>query len=271
MTCRRFGLQSHFAGVEDALGIQRRFNRAVEVKGNFPNRGVKPGSLGETDAVLSGDASTRLEDPGKEALDETIGGFPDVASPGIFRHHDVGVDVAVTGMSKAGNLDAGFCLHAFAEGDQLDKLGARDDDIFVEFGKSGGFQAVGELSAQLPDGFDFLGCGRLFDVGCTCGPQNAGDGIPFGCDGVLLTIDFNDDVAFGIGWQGIAAKVGSGCGEGEGIGDFHRGREVPALKNVLYGFGRKGKFRKAGTECCLRGRGRDDAQGRLGHDAQHAF
>src|SRR5438067_11716787 len=65
--------------------------------------------------------------------------------------HDVDVDVAVAGVTKARNPEPVLLLDAVDEREQLRDSPLRDDDVVVEFDWRDGFQGEGELPAYAPD------------------------------------------------------------------------------------------------------------------------
>ena len=78
-----------------------------------------------------------------------------VASVWIMRGHDIDMDIAVAGMAETGNRKAEFKPKLIGEFREVRQPAARDDDIFVEFGQSRGFERRGELAAQFPQPFTF--------------------------------------------------------------------------------------------------------------------
>src|SRR5688572_1068445 len=122
--------------IEDAVWIERVLKRAVGGEGGFAEGLADPAFFGEADAVLAGDGAAVVENPVEEEVERgvrLVADFRDL----IVADHEIGVDVAVAGVAEAGDGDAGVLLQLAGEGDEFDELGARDDDVLVEFGETG--------------------------------------------------------------------------------------------------------------------------------------
>ena len=128
---------------------------------------LEPALLGEAHSVLAGDGSLVGEDPVEKLVECFVGGLLFFGVVVVF-DHQVDVDVAITGMTEAGDGDSGIGGKLLREFDEFDQLGAGDDDIFVEFGEAGGTQGVGEFAAEGPDGF------ASFLIAMSLGGKSAG-------------------------------------------------------------------------------------------------
>lgn len=126
----------------------------------------------------------------------------------VIVHHDIGMDIAVPGMAETGDVQPRFPVHGLAELHQLHQAGPGNDDILVELGHAGGFQAVGKLPAELPDGFRLL-----FRIG----PQNirgaaffqqGAQGIQFFLHGGPPAVHFHDQVPAAAGGEGTLPQIG---------------------------------------------------------------
>ena len=62
---------------------------------------VPPGSFGEADAVFPANDAAHGEDAAEELIEDAV--HLGVVGPGAGRCHEVDVDVAVTGMTEAGD------------------------------------------------------------------------------------------------------------------------------------------------------------------------
>ena len=155
-------------GIENTLRIQRLLQPAVGLEGNLAERLADPAFLGDADAVLAGDGTAVFEDPGN-SRSSAASARSRTCRVLIVADHQVGVDVAVAGVAEAGDGDAGLRLELSGELDQLDELGARDDDVLVELGQAGVAQGVGKLAAQFPDALaGRLVRGALDEGGAEC-------------------------------------------------------------------------------------------------------
>ncbi len=88
-------------------------------------------------------------------------------------HHDVGVDVAVAGVAEAGDSKAVFPLQPRGESEEVFQAAARDDDILVQLGEAGVAEGIGELAADLPDGFALVLAEADFDEAAASGARRA--------------------------------------------------------------------------------------------------
>ncbi len=124
----------------------------------------------------------------------------------VIVHHDVGVNVAVSGMAEACDVQPRFPVHGLAEFHQVHQAGPGDDDVFIQLGHAGGFQAVGKFTPQLPNGFRLLFRVRAQDVGCAAFFQQGAEGIQFFPHGGLPAVHFHNQVAAAAGGQGAVPR-----------------------------------------------------------------
>ena len=258
---RTLKLVEEFSGVEGGGGVEGVFDGLVNCKICGADGLLEPALFGEADSMFAGDGASVCEDPVEKLVEGFVGGLLFFGVVVVF-DHEVDVDVAITGVTEAGEGDSGVGGELLCELDEVDELGARDDDVFVEFGQARGSQRVGELAAELPDGFAsfFVAMGldgegsRFCEEGFQLGK--------FGFDGGIAAIDFDNEVSLA-GWKGIRAQVVAGRLEGESVGDFESRGEVARVENGLDG---GGGFRKLGE-----GGGEHGPSLGVGNDAKGCF
>ena len=135
-------LNPHFTGIEEMLRVKCRFECLMNGNSFCPHRLFEPRGFCQAYTVLSRNAAAVSHDPIEKTVHQSICGGAYVFTLAVFQDHDVGVYIAVSGMPEACHGDAGFLLHGGAELNQRNQSGARNDDILIELGETGGFQAV---------------------------------------------------------------------------------------------------------------------------------
>lgn len=75
---------------------------------------LDPWFFGKTDSVFAGDRASVGQHPAKQNVQSRMGAFP-VFRKIIVLDHDVRVDVAITGVAKTGNDQAGLCCRILAK------------------------------------------------------------------------------------------------------------------------------------------------------------
>ena len=116
------GLVEEFPRVEDALWVQGIFDLVVEVHGSVTECLSDPWFFGQADTVFTADDAAVTDDPAEEFIEGGIGFLFDFRV-GVILHHDVGVDIAVSGVAEACDGDTGIVLQFGGEIDQT-SLGA---------------------------------------------------------------------------------------------------------------------------------------------------
>ena len=133
------------------LRVEGALDGAVE-GADFLRDGQRPPALlGQADAVFAGDRAAPGEDLREELVQRGLAAAFGARLGEV--HHEVGVDVAVAGVAETGDGEAVLALEPGGEVEQVLEPAARDDDVLVELGQAGVAQGVGELAADLPDGF----------------------------------------------------------------------------------------------------------------------
>src|SRR6185295_6143832 len=94
-----------------------------------------PWFLGETDAVFAGDDSFPRKHLTKKIV-ECGAGAGGGAGLTLIDHH-VDVDVAVAGVTEAGDWQAVLALQAFGKFKEVLKAAAWHDNVLIEFGQAG--------------------------------------------------------------------------------------------------------------------------------------
>ena len=128
--------------------------------------------------MLARDGPTPGDHLGKEGVE---GGFD------FFRlgrlllggDHDIDMDIAITGMTKAGDLKAGFLLEPLGKLDEIDQSPARHGDVLVELGQPRRFQRGGEGAAQGPHPIAPFRRGGQFDFEGFIGSKECLQRFPF--------------------------------------------------------------------------------------------
>ncbi|MDB6016790.1 MAG: hypothetical protein JWR19_1279 [Pedosphaera sp.] len=257
-----------FAGVEDVVGVEGVFDALMEVAelgagGEFP-----PGHFGEADAVFAGDDAAPGEDLTEEVVEGGIAAGRGTRPRGV--HHDVDMDVAVTGVAETGDGEAVLLLEAGSEAEEVFEAATRNDDVFVEFGEAGVAEGIGEFAAELPDGFALgIAQAALNEEGAVFA-NDFGQSAEFAADGVLLAVELDDEVGIATG-EALAAGAFARGSEGEGIRNFERAGKKAGAKNGAKG--PDGVFHRAETDGetgTIRGQGKKLERG-FGDDAEHSF
>src|SRR6266571_1772421 len=96
-----------------------------------------PAFLGQTDSVFAGNDSAPSEDLCKEIVERALHFFAHSCIPVKAVGHDVDVNVAVTGMPKAGDRKAVLRVEPLREFYKIDNSAAGNDHILVQFGQAG--------------------------------------------------------------------------------------------------------------------------------------
>ena len=148
-------------------------------------------------------------------------------------HHDVGVDIAVAGMTEAGQLQAVLFLQLGGKFEQRLQLSARHHNILVELGQAGVPERVGKLAADLPDGLALLLAPKPRSTKSGCWPRTSFSTTPISWrDGFLLSIQLHNEMGLAAE-QAPAARAPGGGGQREFIGQFRRARQEAAGKDRL--------------------------------------
>ena len=102
--------------------------------------------FGKADAVFAGDGAA----PGDDVPEEVVeGSLAAAAGAGLLEvHHEVGMDVAVAGVAKAGDGETVTALEAGGQGEELFKAAAGHNDVFVELGQTGVAKGIGKLTSD---------------------------------------------------------------------------------------------------------------------------
>jgi len=187
-----------------------------------------PTELGQADAVLAGDGAAPGDDLTKEIVESNPGA---VSGARLLKiHHQVGVDVAITGVAEAGNGQAVPALKTGGEGEKVFEAAARHDNVFVKFGQTGIAEGVGELAADLPKGFTLGGTeGGLDEKGPARG-QECSQLANFAADGARLSVELNNEVGAATA-QARAARAAVGGGEREGVRQLEGGGQKAGSQN----------------------------------------
>ncbi len=206
----------------------------------------KPTLLGQTHPMFPGDDAVVPEDPLEEEVESFVGVSPDHGIL-VVVHHQVGVDVAVTGMSEAGHRDACLLLQPAGELHQLDQLGAGHHHVLVELGETGVAQRVGKIAAQLPDRLAGLVVGVVLDGEGLELIQQIGEFHALAVDRRPSSIDLDDEMGVTVR-EGSRAKVVARSVQREAVRDLEGGRKVPRVENALHGVSGPGEFPEGGGQ-----------------------
>ena len=107
--------------IEDALWIEGVFECVVCGERDFADRLFEPAFFGEADAMFAGDGAAVFKHPGKELIEGAVGLLSSTRFI-VVCDHQVGVDVAIAGMTETGDGYASVALEFLREGDELDQL-----------------------------------------------------------------------------------------------------------------------------------------------------
>ena len=117
------------AGIENPVRVKRMFHRAMQFAHFFRDGQGPPALFGEADAVFAGDRAA----PGQDLVEQLIQSSPTAPfGAGLIEiYHDVGVDVAVAGVTETGNRKTVLSLQPGGESEEVFQAATRNDDIFV--------------------------------------------------------------------------------------------------------------------------------------------
>ena len=145
--CGLCGLDE-LAGIEDPARVHSQFEGGVSR--NSLDRVGKPSLLASPTHACN--YATALDDPTEEFVQSVLRFFSNFWIL-VILHHQIGVNVTVSRVPKARDRDSSAILHFAGEFDEVQELGARHNNILIEFCQSGVAQRVGEIAPQLPDLF----------------------------------------------------------------------------------------------------------------------
>ena len=161
-------------------------------------------------------------------------------------------------------------LEPRGEGEQVLQSAAGDDDVLVQLGEPGVAKGVGELPADLPDGFAFVLAEADFDKQRLLGRDNALELLDLAAHRALLAVELDDEVGPAAP-QALAPGAFEGGGEREGIGQLQRGgQETGGQDGVQRAHGGAHGAKPDGEAGAIRGQGQQLQRG-LGDNAQQAF
>mgnify|MGYP003313740785 CR=1 FL=1 len=193
------------AGVEDPARVHSQFEGGVSRNSFFPDCVGEPSLLGESNPMLSCNDATALDDPLEEFVQSVVRFFSNFRIL-VILHHQIGVNVAVSRVPKARDRDSSAILHFAGEFDEVQELGARHNNILIEFCQSGVAQRVGEIAPQLPDLFAGLLVAMVLRGKRAKLLQEAGELLPFALNRLGAAIDLNDEMRIS-GWKSIGSEI----------------------------------------------------------------
>jgi len=164
----------------------------MKLAGFFGNSQRPPAFLGDPDAVFAGDRATPSQHLPKEFIECGLTP-PFSAGLGVI-HHDVGVDIAVAGVTETGELQFVLLLETGGEIEQVLQSAARDDDVLVQFRQAGVTQGIRELAANSPHGFALFVAETGLNEQRLLGADDPMEGANFVSHRGALAVEFNDQM-----------------------------------------------------------------------------
>ena len=155
----------------------------------------------------------------------------------IIANHEVGVDVAISGVPEAGHRNAGVRLQFLGEFDELDQFGARNHDVLVELVEPGLTEGIRKLTTKFPNAFARGLVRSTLDEGGTQRFDELMELLKLGGHRSRAAVDLDDQVGVS-GRKRFRAKHPASGTEREGIGDFHSGWKMTGIEDRLHGGGR---------------------------------
>lgn len=126
----RSGSAEEFAWVEEAAGIEGVFDGLMEGAAGVVDGVGEPAFFGDADAVFAADDAAEAEDVAEEIVEGNVCAGALIRVLHVW-DHDIDVNVAVAGVTEAGDREAAADLEGGGEFDEVDEPAAGDDDVFV--------------------------------------------------------------------------------------------------------------------------------------------
>ena len=180
--------------------------------------------------MFATDGTTPGDNLGKEFVQC---GFAAALRAGLGEvHHDIGVDIAVAGMTETGDRQSVFLPQLRREFEKLFKFSAWHDDVLVEFCKAGVAERGGKFAADLPDFFALDVAPSVFDESRFMPANHAFDGGQFAAHGIFLAVKFNNQMR-AANSKAIVFCVFGGGSERKFVGQFERAGQKSSGQNSL--------------------------------------
>ena len=144
--------------------------------------------------MLPGDRSAPPDNLGEEGIEDSLDLLGTLGLL-FLGDHDVHMDVAIPGVTEAGDREAGLFLQFLCKGNEVDEAATGDGDVLVELGEAGGLQRCREGTAQGPDPFATLGGRGEFHLEGFVLGEECLEGLTFAEDAGLLAIDLDKQMS----------------------------------------------------------------------------
>src|SRR5882724_2726011 len=105
-----FGLVNKFSRIQNVVWIENFFQPAMQVAHDAAGRVWPPSCFCETDTVLTGNYTAPTQHLGEKIIERALDLFANEPVAIVSICHDVDVNIAVTGMTKARDRESMLCL-----------------------------------------------------------------------------------------------------------------------------------------------------------------
>src|SRR5262249_41279934 len=112
---------------------ERLLEPAMKVSRDIAGCFGPPAFLCQTDSVFACDDTAPREHLGKKIVERALDLFAHSRIAIVSVCHDVDANVAVTGVTKAGDRESMLCLQLPGEFHQVHEMTPRHDDVLIEF------------------------------------------------------------------------------------------------------------------------------------------
>ena len=185
----------------------------------------------ETDVTWAFDDDDPLAAKSIAAVVASAGSFPVSARTGPRQGLGAWTnEVAVASMAETGDGEPVLALEAGGEVEQVLEPAARHDDVLVELGEAGVAQGVGELAADLPDGFALLRPQPGLDEKRFLGGEQGLELANLPPHGAGLAVEFNNEVGAATAEAFAAGALERGS-QSKRIGQLQRRGQKPGGEN----------------------------------------
>ena len=145
--------------------------------------------------------------------------FPHRGVAVVTDGHDVDVNVAITGVAKAGDRKSVLCLQRFGELHQIDQAAARHDYVLVQFREAGRAKRITKLTAQRPELFAICLASRQFERVWFSFLEQFANGGGLAANARLLSVEIDQQMRVALGHNHFA-QIASGRFQREVVGDL---------------------------------------------------
>ena len=130
--CPRIFVIEKFARIQNIVRIESLFQTAMKVTRDLARRFRPPAFFCQTDSVFACDHAAPGQHLGKKIVERVVDLFTHSRVPIVAICHDVDVNVAVPGVTEAGDRESMLCLQFIGEFHQVDEMTARYNHVLVQ-------------------------------------------------------------------------------------------------------------------------------------------